>query len=83
MLRIDRHHSVPRGIAMRPILPGFLVSLTIVSRSQTAFSEQPISKGEWTYKNGEAESVMFDYGTELSADDIDRLSSCTSISEIR
>ena len=67
---------------MRRILVVLLASLTIVGQSQMAFSQQPISKGEWTYKNGKPESATFDYGTELTAEEIDRLSRCTSIARI-
>ncbi len=47
-----------------------------------AFSQQPIAKGTWSYRNGKPESVTFDYGTELTAEDIDRLSKLTSITRI-
>ena len=67
---------------MRYVPAILLVSLTIVGQSQMAFSQQPISKGEWTYKNGKPESVTFDYGTELTAKEVDRLSSCTSLTRI-
>ena len=50
--------------------------------AQMAFSQQPISKGQWTYKNGKPESVTFDYGTELTAKEVDRLSNCTSLTRI-
>ena len=59
-----------------------MVSLTIEGQSQMAFSQQPISKGNWTYKNEKPESVTFDYGTELTTEDIDRLSGCASIVRI-
>ena len=67
---------------MRYVPAILLVSLTIVGQSQMAFSQQPISKGEWTYKKGKPESVTFVYGTALTAEDIDRLSRCTSIARI-
>ena len=67
---------------MRRLPTVFLASLVIFGQSQMAFSQQPISKGEWTYKNGKPESVTFDYGTALTAKDIDRLSSCTSLTRI-
>ena len=47
-----------------------------------ALSQQPLSKGTWSYKNGKPESVTFDYGTELTAKDIDRLSGIGSITRI-
>ena len=51
-----------------------VAKIKLANQSQTAFSEQPISKGEWTYKNGKPESVTFVYGTELTAKEIDQLS---------
>ena len=60
----------------------FLATLTIVGQSQMAFSQQPISKGEWTFKNEKPVSVTFDYGTELTVKEVDRLSSCTSLTRI-
>ena len=47
-----------------------LVSLTIVSQSQMAFSQQPISQGEWAYKKGKPESVTIVYGTALTAEEL-------------
>ena len=67
---------------MRRIPAILLVSLTIVGHSQMAFSQQPISKGDWTYKNGKPESVTFEWGTELAAKEVDRLSNCTSLTRI-
>ncbi len=67
---------------MRCIPTVFLATLTIVGQSQMAFSQQPISKGEWTFKNGKPESVTFVYGTALTAKEIDQLSSCTSLTRI-
>jgi uncharacterized protein (TIGR03067 family) len=67
---------------MRCIPAIFLVSLTIVGQSHMAFSQQPISKGEWTYKNERPESVTFDYGTELTVKDVDQLSRCTSLTRV-
>ena len=47
-----------------------------------AFSQQPISKGEWTFKNEKPESVTFVYGTALTAKEIDQLSRCTSLTRV-
>ena len=41
------------------------------------------SKGDWSYNNGKLASVTFDYGTELTAKDIDRLSAFESITQLR
>ena len=67
---------------MRCIPTVILATLTIASQSQMAFSQQPISKGEWTFKNGKPESVTFVYGTELTVKEIDQLSSQTSLTRI-
>ena len=67
---------------MRCLPAVVLATLTIFGQSQMAFSQQPISKGEWTFKNEKPESVTFDYGTELTAKEVDRLSSCTSLTQI-
>ena len=67
---------------MSRFLPVLLASLTIFGQSQIALSKQPLSKGTWTYKNGKPRSVTFDYGTELTAQDIDHLSRCTTITRI-
>jgi hypothetical protein len=47
-----------------------------------AFSGPPLSKGHWSYANGKPDSVVFTYGTVLSAEDIDKLSRTTSIAQI-
>ncbi len=67
---------------MNRFLPVLLASLTIVGQSQIVFSKEPLSKGKWTYKNGKPQSVTFDYGTELTAKDIDQLSRRTTITRI-
>jgi hypothetical protein len=59
----------------------FLATL-VVGLSQMAFSQEPISKGTWAYKNGKPESGTIDYGTELTAEDIARLSAVDSIARI-
>ena len=59
-----------------------VAKIKLANQSQTAFSQQPISKGEWTYKNEKPESVTFDYGTELTAKEVDRLSNCTSLTQV-
>ena len=67
---------------MRCIPAILLATLTFVGQSQMAFSQQPMSKGTWSYKDGKPEGVTFDYGTELTAKEVDRLSSCTSLTRI-
>lgn len=47
-----------------------------------AFPHRSIAKGTWSYVNGKPYSVTFDYGTELTAEDIDRLSRLASIVRI-
>ena len=42
----------------------------VVGLSQTAFSQELISKGTWAYRNEKPESVTIDYGTELTAEDV-------------
>ncbi len=44
--------------------------------------EKPMSKGSWTCKNGKPETVNFEYGTELTGEDIARLSGFDSIAQI-
>jgi hypothetical protein len=68
--------------SMKRIIRIFLASLLMVGPSQVAFSQQPISKGHWSYNNGMPESVAFDYGTELTTQDIDQLSRSVSIARI-
>lgn len=71
-----------QDVSMR-FTPAILVAtLAIVGQSQMAFSQQPMSKGSWTYKNGKPGTVNFDYGTELTAEDIRRLSAFDSIEHI-
>ena len=67
---------------MKHIMSFSLALLTIIGQSQMAFSQQRISKGVWTYKNEKPESVTFDYGTALTAKEIDQLSSHTSLTQI-
>lgn len=45
-------------------------------------SQPPIAKGHWSYRDGKPESVTFDYGTVLTAPEIDRLSGTRSIVRI-
>ena len=71
-----------KHISTRCILLVFWATLAIVSQSQMAFSQQPMSKGGWTYKNGKPEIVDFVYGTELTAEDIERLSAFDSLAHI-
>lgn len=67
---------------MRHLPTVVLATLMIIGQSPHALSQQPISKGAWTFKNDKPDSVTFDYGTELTAEDVDRLSSCTSLTQI-
>ncbi len=67
---------------MRLIPAVLLATLTIVGQPQTAFSQQPISKGDWSYKDGKPESVTFVYGTVLTVKEIDQLSSYTGLTRI-
>jgi len=67
---------------MKRIIAIFLALLSMVAPSQVAFSQPPNSKGHWSYKNGKPESVAFDYGTELTTQDIDQLSRSVSIARI-
>ena len=62
---------------------GFLAALTIVGLSQMALSQQPMAKGVWTSKGGKPDGVTFDYGTNLTAKDVTRLSTFGSLSQIR
>lgn len=59
-----------------------VAKIKLANQSPTAFSQQPISKGEWTYKNGKPESVTFVYGTALTAKEIDQLSTCKSVTQV-
>jgi hypothetical protein len=69
-------------IPMR-FIPVILVTTLAVSGSlQTASAQQPMPKGSWTYKDGKPETVNFDYGTELTAEDIARLSTFVSIAQV-
>jgi len=47
--------------------PAVFLATLIVGLSQIAFSQQPMSKGSWSYKTGKPKIVNFDYGTELTA----------------
>ncbi|TWU27961.1 TIGR03067 domain-containing protein [Novipirellula artificiosorum] len=67
---------------MRPFLPIVLVALTLAAQSQLTFSQQPIAQGEWTYKNGKPDRVTFVYGAALTDEEVDQLSSYTSLTQI-
>ncbi|EMB17835.1 TIGR03067 domain-containing protein [Rhodopirellula europaea] len=67
---------------MRLILAISLATLTVVSQPPKTFSQQAISKGDWTYRDGKPESVTFWYGTVLTRSEIDELSSYTSLTRI-
>lgn len=65
------------------IIPAMLLAMVaIAGQSKMAFSQQPISKGSWTFKNDKLDSVTFDYGTELTAEEIDQISSHTSLTRM-
>lgn len=66
-----------KHISTRYFLPVIWSILALVGHSQ-----QPMSKGSWSYKSGKLVAVNFDYGTELTAKDIDRLSGFESIAQI-
>ena len=68
--------------SMKVTIAIILASLSMFGPPQVAFSQPPISKGHWSYKNGKPESVAFDYGTELTTQDIDQLSRSVSIARI-
>ncbi|MEL0095659.1 MAG: hypothetical protein VW875_07435 [Planctomycetaceae bacterium] len=57
-------------------------TLAIVLQTLMAFSQQPMLKGDWSWKNGELERVNFDYGTELTAKDIRRVSAFGTIAHL-
>ena len=52
----------------------FVALLVGAPQAAVAFSQKPMAEGTWSYRNGKPEGVIFDYGTELTAKDIDRLS---------
>lgn len=68
--------------SMKVTIAIILASLSMFWPPQVAFSQPPNSKGHWSYKNGKPESVAFDYGTELTTQDIDQLSRSVSIARI-
>lgn len=67
---------------MRFIPAMLLATFAMVSQAQFSFSQAPMSKGHWSYKNAKPEIVSFDYGTKLDAGDIDRLSGIDSLVQI-
>ena len=60
-----------------------LATFTVVCQQQLAFSQRPMSKGTWVYKDGKPVGVTFDYGTELTGKDVEALSAVESVTEIR
>ncbi len=65
------------------MIPVFLLATVMITgQSQVAFSQQPISKGAWTFKNDKPDSVTFDYGTALTVKEIDQISSQTSLTRM-
>ena len=79
---LDVEKAEMKHISMRCFLPVFWATLALVGQSQIVFSQQPMSKGSWTLKNGKPESVNFDYGTKLTIEEIDQLSGFDSIVQI-
>lgn len=65
------------------LIPAVCLATLPIWQSLTVASQQPMSKGSWAYRDGQPESVTFDYGTELSAEDMDRLSAFDSIAQIQ
>jgi len=56
--------------------------LIYAASTLTVFAQQPIAKGLWTIKDGKPHSVNFQYGTNLTARDIESLAACESLTEI-
>jgi uncharacterized protein (TIGR03067 family) len=85
-LRIERplfvRHSNSKEYLVRPNVFVLLTSLAFLCQSLVAFSKQPISKGNWTFANGNPETVTFDYGTTLSAEELTQLSRQTSLKRL-
>jgi len=64
------------------ILTALLALLTIIGEFQLAFAQQPMLKGAWSCKGGTPERVVFDYGTVLTSEEIERLSRVSSLTHI-
>ena len=67
---------------MKLIPAALLAAVLIVGQTKNSFSQQPMLKGDWSWKNGELERVNFDYGTELTAKDIRRVSAFGTIAHL-
>jgi hypothetical protein len=59
-----------------------ITALISAALTLTVFAQQPIAKGLWTNKDGKPYSVNFQYGTNLTARDIESLAACESLTEI-
>lgn len=59
-----------------------IAALASAALTHTVFGQQPIAKGLWDYKDGKPYSVNFEYGTNLTARDIESLAGCESLKEI-
>ncbi len=59
-----------------------IAALTSAALTLAVFGQQPIAKGLWTHKDGKPNSVNFEYGTNLTARDIESLAACESLTEI-
>ena len=67
---------------MKSILTTVIAALLSFVPLQWATAQQPIEKGAWTFKADQPDSVTFDYGTELSAEELDQLSKSTSLTRL-
>jgi hypothetical protein len=59
-----------------------IAALASAALTHTVFGQQPIAKGLWDHKDGKPCSVNFEYGTNLTARDIESLAACESLTEI-
>lgn len=57
--------------------------LTNIILPSICLAQQPMSKGSWVYRDAVPVVVVFDYGTELTAKEIEQISAITSLTEIR
>jgi len=78
-LNLQRTKVTTAGIAA---LQKALPNCKILPSPASALLRHPIAKGHWTYRNGKPETVTFDYGTKLTAQELDRLSQVESITRI-
>lgn len=59
-----------------------LAWLIVVALPATATAQQPVAKGHWSFDGGAPTGVDFDYGTLLTAADIEQLSGWVSLTRI-